>query len=750
MECALLAPDIDRLLAAVRVPGRGATHESYRPQLHVQGRAAERQVKPLSRLQENITMHLIEGKPLTPTLMTVAPLARCLRPTRQSSSHRCSGRPRSLRRMLLRFAATAMVAGVAVLGATLAPAQAQFTGIYGFGDSYADTGAGPGGAFRLAGAPAPCAVVPNPASCRFTGGTNFVDSLQTIYGLPTLTNYAIGGALTDNNNTLYGEIPAPNNAVIQYLGFPYELARLAHDGVRFTDRDLIALSIGGNDSSLLTGPASDARALATQAAWNAVNGGIVTNGTIDGVTYNNVVTYGVQQLIAAGARNIAWLSPGNSWYFPAPEGGSNVSWQQRLDFATTYYQQIQLLLQPAAQSGVRVFLFDFSILQQRIFNNPGQYGFASDPRCEASVNGSPANCFYQNTVHPTSAAMALIAAFMANQIDAPTTVVPQGGITTSIASGFTSSVFGRLDAERTFAPFGMGTAMAMAYAGPTKALGPVAPDKRWSIYGNVDYGSGSRGTQFLGSGYDYSSLGGTIGVDYRRDQNWKFGGAFSYANPRVDLGVQNAHNSVNAYQLAGYGSFTDAHWFADGLLAYGRQDFSLDRWGVTDAVTASTHADTFTAAARGGYLFDVGRLRAGPIGGLTYAHAVIQGYTETGDSLLIMTVDRQTLDNLTGDAGVQLRYPFVVGNGLYNPFINLTAEHEFMGSGRIVTTTLVSAPLLPVLTPVPDTGRTYGKVAAGVSAVVSGNVSATLIASTSFAREGGNDVGVSGGVKIAF
>jgi hypothetical protein len=92
----------------------------------------------------------------------------------------------------------------------------------------------------------------------------------------------------------------------------------------------------------------------------------------------------------------------------------------------------------------------------------------------------------------------------------------------------------------------------------------------------------------------------------------------------------------------------------------------------------------------------------------------------------------------------------VLGNGLYNPFVNVTAAHEFIGSGRIVTTTLVTAPLLPVLTPVPDSGRTYGMVATGVSAVVSGNVSATVTAATSFAREGGNDVGVSGGIKVAF
>ena len=191
-------------------------------------------------------------------------------------------------------------------------------------------------------------------------------------------------------------------------------------------------------------------------------------------------------------------------------------------------------------------------------------------------------------------------------------------------------------------------------------------------------------------------------------------------------------------------------WFADALVAYGRHDVSLDRSGIIDTIRGRTSADVFTAAVSGGYLFDLGAFRAGPIGRLTYVHAAIGGYTESGDSLLTMVVDRQTLDSLTGGAGVQIRYPFAVGNGIYSPFVNLTAEHEFSGSGRVVTTTQVTTPLLPVLTPVPDNDHTYGRLAAGIAANVAGNVSASLTATTSFARANGNDGAVSAGLRVAF
>jgi hypothetical protein len=62
----------------------------------------------------------------------------------------------------------------------------------------------------------------------------------------------------------------------------------------------------------------------------------------------------------------------------------------------------------------------------------------------------------------------------------------------------------------------------------------------------------------------------------------------------------------------------------------------------------------------------------------------------------------------------------------------------------------VTAPLLPILTPVSANDRTYGRVAAGIGATIAGNVSATVTASTTFARAGGDVFAVSGGIKAAF
>jgi outer membrane autotransporter protein len=143
-------------------------------------------------------------------------------------------------------------------------------------------------------------------------------------------------------------------------------------------------------------------------------------------------------------------------------------------------------------------------------------------------------------------------------------------------------------------------------------------------------------------------------------------------------------------------------------------------------------------------------MRVGPIAGLNYTNVDVKGYTETGDALITMVVDGQKFDSLTGSVGAQFRYPFWFWTRPYSSFINVTAEHDFIGSARTITTTQVTTPLLPVLTPIDSQGRTYGKVAGGLATAITANISAMVNAATTFARAGGNDFGVNGGVKVSF
>jgi hypothetical protein len=60
---------------------------------------------------------------------------------------------------------------------------------------------------------------------------------------------------------------------------------------------------------------------------------------------------------------------------------------------------------------------------------------------------------------------------------------------------------------------------------------------------------------------------------------------------------------------------------------------------------------------------------------------------------LILNVGQQTEEALIGSVGVQFRMPFVVNGRTINPYLNITAEDDFIGNGRLIQFSATSAPL---------------------------------------------------------
>jgi outer membrane autotransporter protein len=130
----------------------------------------------------------------------------------------------------------------------------------------------------------------------------------------------------------------------------------------------------------------------------------------------------------------------------------------------------------------------------------------------------------------------------------------------------------------------------------------------------------------------------------------------------------------------------------------------------------------------------------------------VNGYAESGDPALTFNVGRQTEEALIGSVGVQLRAPFIVHGQIINPYLNLTAEDDFIGNGRLIQFNASSTPLIVTNWNIPNNASrdVYGRVTAGVVAPVWNNVSFTANVSRSFAREGGDDFYGTGGLKISF
>ncbi|MGC2778425.1 MAG: autotransporter domain-containing protein [Bradyrhizobium sp.] len=622
-----------------------------------------------------------------------------------------------------------LLCAIALSGAWLqligpASAQTNYTRIQAFGDSYADIGnlwTFTGGAGKL----------PLYPTGRFSGGTNFVDTTSALLGIPQL-NYAIGGAMAGSTNVVAPGIP----------GFFQEWSGLTGFSGKIASTDLVELSVGGNDAR----------------AYYRAGGSLAGAPTAAGVTAQQAMA-GVNALVGDGARTIVF-TVGDVSTLPEAIGNANAA--AGAAYSKTYNSLMQASLAGVARSGVRVEYVDTGLVGTLIQANPSRYGFTGFA-CTAACIGNPAlqkqYLFYVDGVHLTSHGFEVLGQYIVNRLNAPLTFAPQGEVASITAMGFASTLFGKLDLFREtagFAPSTMNSFAAVTKApyakSPYAKAPPLAAVSPWSFYMQGNGGISDRQGNVASNGFNLDSVGGTIGVEYRLSPNAFIGTAFDYSNPKARLFNNAGTTDANSYQFGLYGAWVSRNLFAEGLATIGHQDYRNTRPGVVDTITSNPGGTTFVAAGKAGYLFDAGTAKLGPIGGLTYARARVDGFTETGDPALALTVGSQTAETLIGSVGVQLRTPFQLQGATIHPYLNLTLDDDIIGNGRIVQYSATSAPLIVNNWTIPNgtSHNVYGRVSAGVVAPVWSNLALTANVSRTIGRTGGDDFFGTGGLKISF
>jgi outer membrane lipase/esterase len=548
---------------------------------------------------------------------------------------------------------------------------------------------------------------------------------------PTPTNFGIGGT---NATTAQAEVP-----------------QFAAAYGRFAPNDIAVVWSGINDFS----------------------GGGVNAATFASIAANDVAqqTVMVNQLLNLGARNLFVLGlpqVGTFQFFSNNSGAANIPFlNQGADLVNAGL--LANLVTLHNQTGANIHFFDVNLLVNQIRANPTTYGFTAagvqsgvncfsllgltTASCPAGASFATQNQFLSwDGIHYTYRFHELLSNAMANQLLAPYTMATQAEIAQGSGVVFANSLLGRLDAIRyqnTVGPYASTySSYAMATKAPPLKAAPADPLGAWSIFAMGTYAHANQSDRLGAAGYDNDLGAGTVGFDYRWSRNLLLGGAFSYSDntSNINLGG-NTRTDVKSYQFAGFASANYANWFSDLVVSFGLNNYDISRPGLVSTINASPNGNNLVAAWKAGYLFDTSAVRLGPIGGLTYSRVWIDAYNESGDPLLTQAVSKQDLDGLTGSAGFQFRLPSTAVSR-FNPFLNLTVEHDFIGNARVITTAQTYALGLPIATQVTDGhSQTYGKVGGGTSIDLGGRFSATINAESTFARQGGNLVAVTAGLN---
>lgn len=477
---------------------------------------------------------------------------------------------------------------------------------------------------------------------------------------------------------------------------------------------------------------STARNLQTTSAMQAIVNQDVTN-----------QTEMVRENLALGARTYVFVGLADLGTFGSfTIGTGNNPALLTQGSALTNQGMLANLVALHQSTGANIHYFPSGMLVDEIRANPALYGFSAagvqpNVSCVANAPCTSLTFAQQNQflsldgIHWTYRYHDLQAQAIANQLVAPFTVGTQVALAEGTARGFSESLLGRLDAYR----FQNGLRV--------QPLPPGAPPFQVYVMGNY---LGLDHDPVRGS-TDLHSDAGTVtaGLDYRINPNLVVGAAYNYSNPGSSRDQWfGAKTDLTSNQIAAYGTFNYPNFFVDGVIGYGFNSYSVTRPGVIDALSASPDGGAFFTEAKGGYLFDTALFQIGPIASLAYAHTHVDAYTESGDPLLAQSVSGQHYNQLTGALGLQARKAVGFGPVLVNGFANLTANHDFLGGTRHVTTAQIYAPLLTIDTPIgPQGARTYGVFQAGASTELGNGFTAMLTGETSFGRSPGNFASVS-------
>jgi phospholipase/lecithinase/hemolysin/uncharacterized protein YhjY with autotransporter beta-barrel domain len=607
-----------------------------------------------------------------------------------------------IKRRSIRCALAGTAVAISATAATPAVAQ-RVDRIVAFGDSYADTG----NAFALLGID-PLTTVIYPTG-RFTGGTNYVDTLGQTYSVAP-QDFAIGGART-------ASVPGQP-------GLDFEVATFLAGGggvfptvtPSFSTGDLVTVSIGGNDARAYQqggGTVAGVPAAATQSVAQA--------------------TAGMNALVNAGAPTISWLA-GNTALLPEVAGDANAQ-TVRAAYSSAFNQGMQTTLAGYAANGVIVHYLDLTAMLQQVQADPAAYGFtnlgpcAPIAQCVTDANYASQYVFWVDGLHPTSHTSAVIAQYIATQLQGPLTLGAPSELGLDMARQFGRSLTGRMDLS---SPRDGGAAKGLQVFVTGDYLSrDVSPDSATDAFEIRGYG--------VTAGAQYGFGNGVVGI------------AGNYSRPKASFTNDASETRDRTWQIGGFAAVDLLGGFGEGYVGYGHDNHRITRSGVVTPMTASPSGSHWIAGAKAGYLASLGLLRIGPVVALDYAKAKVDAYTESGDSALTLNVGSSSAKTLEGSVGAELRGKVDAGAAGIRPFGSVVVVKDLAGDGRAITFSQTSAPGIVNSWQLADRSKhIYERVTAGASARLTGGVNVEALVSTTFSKRGGNETSAHAGLRLDF
>ena len=226
---------------------------------------------------------------------------------------------------------------------------------------------------------------------------------------------------------------------------------------------------------------------------------------------------------------------------------------------------------------------------------------------------------------------------------------------------------------------------AQAKLNPLQKLDQILPND-WEVWSEGSISFGKIGESSLSSAQDIDSLGITVGVDTKMDNDQILGVALRVGNTDVDVGTFGSKVDTNALSLSLYGinSLENSNFLKHVFgVSYLDSDIVRKYEGNTDINTGDREGKQVFGSLNFGREYENGDLIITPTGRIDGSYTALNGYTESG--IAALSYNDQDISSLMASLGVLIDQDVDLENSTVRSRINLEYSKEFASSSKVVT-----------------------------------------------------------------
>ena len=208
----------------------------------------------------------------------------------------------------------------------------------------------------------------------------------------------------------------------------------------------------------------------------------------------------------------------------------------------------------------------------------------------------------------------------------------------------------------------------------------------WALWTEGSISFGKIGENSLSSAQDIDSLGITVGVDTKIDDDKILGVALRVGNTDVDVGTYGSSVDTNALSLSVYGinSLEDKNFLKHVFgVSYLDSDIVRKDEGNTNTNTGDREGKQVFGSLNFGREYEDGDAIITPTGRIDGSYTTLNSYSEDGEAAL--SYNDQDIKSLMASLGVLIDEDINLENSNVGSRINLEYSKEFASNSKVVT-----------------------------------------------------------------